>query len=288
MNAARAGRFGLPSETGRWRWAGLAAAAVCVGASGCALLGIQTASTEKVLAQKMVSDEQEVQLGLQVHEELTQQNVKYLKDPKVTAYVDGLVIKLAQNANADRPGIDWKWFVIDDPETVNAFATPGGRIYVYTGLLLAARNEAEVVGVLGHELGHVVERHSARQLVAAKGFDTVAAMALGQDPNDVAALVAGLAGKGGMLAYGREMETEADRSGVKYAAAVNANPDALATFFELMQSRSDIPGRLVFLSSHPTHAQRVADIRANIAATGARGSELGTERLAAIKPLLKR
>jgi beta-barrel assembly-enhancing protease len=261
---------------------------LCLWLSGCAaLFGSSGRSVERTAAQLLVSDQQEAQLGLQVHDELVKQQVKFTQNPAVQQYVDGLVIKTARAANADRR-VDWKWFVIDDPKTVNAFATPGGRIYVYTGLLLAARNEAEVVGVLGHELGHVVARHTARQLVAAKGLETVAAMALGQRPNEIAALAASLAGKGAMLAYGRDMETEADEYGVKYAAINNYDPNGLATFFEAMQGKGDLPGFLVFLSTHPTHAQRVSDIRRQIAKTGARGSELGADRLAAIQAALKK
>lgn len=252
--------------------------------SGCAAFRTrEVAGIERVAAQVLVSDAQETQLGLQVHEELVKEQVKFVTNPKVTQYVDGLVIKVAKVANADRHNVKWEWFVIDDMKTVNAFATPGGRIYVYTGLLAAARNEAEVVGVLGHEIGHVIARHSARQLVAAKGLETVAAMALGQKPNEVAGLAASLVGKGTMLAYGREMEIEADEFGVKYASAVNSDPNGLATFFEMMQSQGDTPAALVFLSTHPTHADRIAYIRQYIAKIGARGSDLGTDRLKAIQ-----
>ncbi len=274
--------------TNRRTWVGALVVLAGLGSTGCAtLFGSSGRGMDTAAAQILVSDQQESALGLQVHDELLKQHVKFLSNPAVQSYVDGLVSATSRAANADRPGVDWKWFVIDDPNTVNAFATPGGRIYVYTGLLLAARNEAEVMGVLGHELGHVVARHTARQLVAAKGLELVAAMALGQRPNEVAALAAALAGKGAMLAYGRDMETEADEYGVKYSAANNYDPNGLATFFEAMQAKGDTPAVLVFLSTHPTHAQRVSDIRARIAATGARGAEVGAERLRAIQAKLK-
>ncbi|MBL8951527.1 MAG: M48 family metalloprotease [Myxococcaceae bacterium] len=254
---------------------------------GCATLFPQAAPIEREVAKALVTDEQESQLGLQVHQELQKENVKFHANPKVQAYIDGIARKLVGGPDRDRPGVKWQLFVIDEGKTANAFATPGGRIYVYSGLLLAARNEAEVAGVLGHEMGHVVARHTARQLVTAKGLEVVSGMALGQAPNEIVALTAALAGKGTMLAYGREMEREADTLGVKYSAAAGYNPDALATFFEMLQSKGDVPELLAFLSTHPPSAERVRNIRATIAQTGAKGSDLGADRLAAIQAELK-
>ena len=264
------------------RFLSLAAAA-----SGCAVLFPQAAPVERAVASALISDEQEAQLGLQVHQELQKEQVKFSTNQTVIAYVDGIARRMIPAPDRDRPKVGWKLFVIDEGKTANAFATPGGRIYVYSGLLLAARNEAEVAGVIGHEMGHVVARHTARQLVAAKGFETAVAMALGKDPNDVVALTAALAGKGGMLAYGREMEREADDLGVKYAAAAGYNPDALATFFEMLASKGDVPELLQFLSTHPASSERVRNIRATIARTGAKGADLGADRLGAIQAELR-
>ena len=208
--------------------------ALCIFASACTLT--QRRDTEKVIAQSLISDDQEFQLGLQVHEQLKKDNTKFLENPTVELYVESLARKMIAEANKERK-LDWKWFVIDDPATVNAFATPGGRIYVYTGLLLAAENEAEVIGVLGHEIGHVVGRHSARQLVASNGLQVVVDMALGKNGGEVAKLAAGLAGKGAQLAYGRDMELEADQYGARYASGAGYDPRGLATFFEKLKAK---------------------------------------------------
>ncbi|MBK7861936.1 MAG: M48 family metalloprotease [Archangiaceae bacterium] len=260
------------------------AAALC----SCATFFPQAAPVERTVAQALISDQEETQLGLQVHEQLTKESTKFLTNAKVSTYVDGIARRIVGGPDRDRANVPWKLFVIDDPKTANAFATPGGRIYVYTGLLLTARNEAEIAGVLGHEMGHVVARHTARQLVATKGIELAVGMALGREPNQIAALTAALAGKGTMLAYGREMEREADTYGVKYASAANYNPDALAQFFELLQSKGDTPELLAFLSTHPTSAERVKNIRATITQTGAKGTDLGADRLAAIRSEIAR
>jgi beta-barrel assembly-enhancing protease len=236
---------------------------------------IQRQDTEKALAQVLVSDEQEFQLGLQVHEELQKQNTKFTENPALRAYVQTLALKLIGQADRERK-LDWRWYLIDDPNTINAFATPGGRIYIYTGLLLAAESEAEVLGVLGHEIGHVVARHSARQLVAAKGLETVAAMALGKSSGDVAQLAAGLAGKGAMLAYGRDMELEADQYGARFSSGAGYNPRGLATFFEKLKAKyGDTGPVLQMFSTHPSNSERISRILAYIGANGLNGTEEG-------------
>jgi beta-barrel assembly-enhancing protease len=254
---------------------------LCVTLSGCSL--IQRQNSEKAVASVLVSDSQESALGLQVHEELKTQNTKFLNNAKVEAFINNLAQKLMPQAAADRQ-LEWMWFIIDDPKMVNAFATPGGRIYVYTGLILAARNEAEIVGVLGHEIGHVVARHSARQLVAAKGLETVAAMALGKDSSDVAQLAAGLAGKGAMLAYGRDMELESDTYGVRYANGAGYNPKALADFFETLKAKKGVaPEFMTWFSTHPSDDSRIAKINKLIAVNGYNATNMGGPTLAEIK-----
>lgn len=254
--------------------------------SACSLT--QRRDTERSIAGALISDEQEFQLGLQVHEQLKQENVKFLENPKVELYVEALARKLIEHANKDRR-IEWKWFVIDDAETVNAFATPGGRIYIYTGLLLAAETEAEVVGVLGHELGHVVGRHSARQLVAAYGLQTVASMALGQDAGDVAKVTAGLLGKGSLMAYGRDMELESDQYGARYASAAGYDPRGLAAFFEKLRAKyGDTGPVLTWISTHPSNTERITKVNELIAAENLRGSEQGVETLKAIQAELRK
>ena len=248
----------------------------------------QRRTTEKEIAQTLISDQQEFELGFQLHEELKKENVKFLQSPQVELYVEKLVGKLTAEADKERK-LEWRSFVIDDPKTVNAFAAPGGRIYVYTGLLLAADNEAEVVGVLGHELGHVVGRHAGRQLVATYGLQTVIGMALGKQSNEIAQVAAGLAGKGAQLAYSRDMELEADQYGARYASALGYDPRGLATFFEKLRAQhGDTSGVLTWLSTHPANSDRINRVTQLIAAEGLTGTELGVAPLQAIKAELSK
>jgi beta-barrel assembly-enhancing protease len=126
--------------------------------------------------------------------------------------VRGVADRVITFGKRDRPEVQWQVNVIDDSKTVNAFATPGGYLYVYSGLIMAADNEAELAGVMAHETGHVVARHSARQMVDQYGLEAVSGMVLGKNPGLVGSIVGGVGQKGFMLANSRSDETEADPS----------------------------------------------------------------------------
>jgi len=244
----------------------------------------------RTAASIFISDEQESQLGLQVKQELeTKEKVKYVEDPAVVEYVRTVSTRILQQANKDRPGVKWTINVIDDPKTVNAFATPGGYLYVYTGLLLAADNEAELAGVMGHEAGHVVGRHSAQAMLLQYGQQAVIEAALGKDAGTVSQIAAGLAGNGAALKFSRDNETESDELGAKYISAVNYDPHGLSSFFQkLATQEGQTPGFFKFLSTHPTSADRVTHINQFITQNRLTGAELGADRLAAIKAKIRK
>ena len=261
--------------------------AVAASALAIAVLLSACLHSSEGVAKALVSDEQEKQLGDQVKQELDKQGTKYIKDPEVVGYVQGVAKKIFVSANKDRPGVDWHVYVIDDPKQVNAFATPGGNLFVYTGLLMAADNEAELAGVWGHESGHVVARHSARQMVDAMGAQTVIDMALGQNPNQLAELAATLAAKGALLSYSREDESAADEFGARYASAAGYDPHGLITFFQKLQKmEGDVPAFSKYLSDHPATADRITHLQQYIAEKKLGGTELGAERLRPIKQRL--
>jgi predicted Zn-dependent protease len=248
------------------------------------------AKAETSIAKALISDEQEEQIGEQMFQELQrgsaeQPPLKFSRDPEVTTYVTNLVTRLQPYTAKDRKA-EWKVHVIDDPKTVNAFATPGSHIYVFTGLLLAADTEAEVVGVMGHEMGHVVARHSARQMVNALGINAIAGLALGENPSMLAQLAASVAGNGTMLAHSRADENEADQYAVKYSSAAGYDPTGIATFFEKLRSQQggNTPRVLTWLSTHPAPADRIVRVNQTIQKLGLSGrGEVGAGRLEPIK-----
>jgi predicted Zn-dependent protease len=240
------------------------AAALCALAACSAR---QRIATETALAEALVSDEQEKQIGLAVRDDLEKKDqVRYLQDPTVTAFVKEISGKILPLAEKDRPGVTWTVAVIDDPKTVNAFATPGGYLYVYSGLLLAADDPAEVAGVLAHEAGHVVARHSARQMVNAMGIEAVTQIALGENAGGTAQLAAALAGKTLLLAHSRSEELEADEFGARYASAAGYDPRGIATFFQKLEAeQGKTPAILTWLSTHPPSAERIQKVDRYIA-----------------------
>jgi len=270
------------------RAAALALAALAAAQAGCS--GQQRIATETKLADILIPPSQEKQIGQQVKQQLEQeQHVRYVEDPVVTGYVMDVAGKILGFAKRDRPDVDWSVKVIDDPKTVNAFAVPGGYLYVYSGLLNAASDSAEVAGVLGHESGHVVARHSARQMVDTFGLQTLTSLALGQNPSVASKLAGTLAAQGALLAYSRADESEADEYGARYASAAGYDPHGIATFFEKLEKEGGKqPGWATYLSTHPATPDRIKKVNAYIEAhhLGGTGGRNGAD-LARVKERLK-
>jgi predicted Zn-dependent protease len=244
-----------------------------------------TRRLETDVAEALVSPEQENQIGLQLKNELdTKEGVVYLGDPTVVEYVRGVANNVIQFGRRDRPEVTWQVFVIDDSKTVNAFATPGGYLYVYRGLLETAQNEAELAAVMAHETGHVVARHAARNMVAEYGVDAVASLAGGNNPGLLTKLTTTIAGQGLLLSHSRADETEADEYGARYASAAGYDPRAFSAFFtRLQQSEGRTPAALTYLSDHPATGDRIVHINQFIAANNLVGTNLGAEPYARMR-----
>ncbi|MBJ6759541.1 M48 family metalloprotease [Myxococcaceae bacterium JPH2] len=253
--------------------------------SGCTK---QRIGAEKAIASVVVSPQQEEQIGQQVKQELEQkEKIQYVQDPAVVEYVRQLSAPILAQASKERPDVKWKVNVINDPKTVNAFATPGGYLYVYTGLLLAADTEAELAGVMAHEAGHVVARHSARAMVNQYGLQAISQMALGNNPGAAAQIASQLVTGGTMLAHGRSEESEADTYGARYASGAGYDPHGLITFFQKLQAeQGKTPAVMKWLSTHPTNEQRIADLNKYIAQNRLTGANNNPGQLPAIKKKL--
>lgn len=262
---------------GRWGTIAIAAAlAVPLGLGGCSRKQRVKAETE--VAKALIDEKQLDQLGMRMHQQMEQEGLDYLQDPVVNRYVEQVASRIFAQADEDRPDVEWHVHVVQDPKTVNAFATPGGHIYVTTGLLQAADSEAELAAILGHEAGHLAAYHPSRRLVATLGLQTVAQLALGQDPNMLAAIAANVAGQGLLLAHSRADEHEADDYGVRYTAEAGYDPRALARFFEeLKKKQGSVPGVLQYLMTHPTPEERIARVRGQIDRQNVRGGALDRE-----------
>jgi predicted Zn-dependent protease len=220
----------------------------------------------------LVSEAQEIAMGQEADKEAVATYGLY-PDPKVQAYVDELGKRLA--ATSERPGLPWSFKVVDDP-AVNAFALPGGFIYVTRGIMTYLRSEAELVAVLGHEIGHVTGRHSASQM--SKQQLAMGGLILGMAVKPELQRFGGLAQQGlGLLflKFGRDDESQADELGLRYMTRESYDPREMIEVFGVLDrvTRAEGGGRMPdWLSTHPSPGNRLTRIQGEIAATGASGT----------------
>lgn len=155
----------------------------------------------------------------------------------------------------------YRWLVKQD-DTVNAFAMPGGIIVVHTGLLRQAGDPGELAGVLAHEVQHVEQRHSLRQMISSLGWGALVGVTIG----DISAVAAMMAHQAGTLYFSRDMEEEADRLGLLALQRAQIRPDGMLRFFQELddKDKASVPG---WISSHPQTAARAQQIESLIAAT---------------------
>ena len=150
----------------------------------------------------------------------------------------------------------WEMHIIDDPQTLNAFATPGGYIYIYTGLINYLDDASSLAGVMGHEIAHSDERHSSKQLQKNVGVSVVLGILLGDDLQAIQNLTANLLA----LSFSRSDETDADNQSVEYLCETDFLADGAAFFFEKIEAEGgSTPPE--FLSTHPSPDRRVENIR---------------------------
>ncbi len=216
----------------------------------------------------LVSPSDEAKMGLSAFEQIKKQE-KISTNPALNARIQTIGKRIAVSVGREIPNAQWE-FVVFDSATVNAFALPGGKVGVYTGLIKLAASDDEIAIVMGHEIAHVTSRHGAErtsQNYAIVGVGLIAAIGMETQHVDPAkrnlALAAyGLgATVGYMLPYSRLHESEADSVGLRFAAGAGYDPRAGATFWRKMaaQGGSKPPE---FLSTHPSDATRIANLQA--------------------------
>lgn len=208
----------------------------------------------QVVQLSSMSDRQEVELGKQINDQVTQE-VRILRNAEVTNYVDQIGQRLA--AKSERPNLPYTFQVVDD-DGINAFATAGGFVYVNKGLLKTADNEAQLASVIGHEIGHITGKHALKQmkeaavaqgLLGATGLSKSAAVQIGVE----------LALR---RPHSRRDEFDADRRGlINLSKAGYAQSEMVAFMQKLLNGKSSVP---TFLSTHPNTADRVAELKKQV------------------------
>ncbi|AGH98237.1 M48 family metalloprotease [Micavibrio aeruginosavorus] len=219
----------------------------------------------------LMSPQQEASVGAQEHEKVMKQYGGTVSDSALSAYVNRVGQKVA--ANTERPDVQYKFFVLDTP-VVNAFALPGGYVYVTRGILALANSEAELAAVLAHEVGHITGRHTAERyshgVVTSLGAAVLAAALDSQTAADAANVGSQLY----LSSYSRGQESQADDLGIRYLHRAGYDTGAMARFLTSLQMDSALDARLhgkggngesfSYFSTHPQTAERVANAR-NIA-----------------------
>lgn len=249
MNLRRSRRWSYP----------LVSVVVALGISANSLQPAQAISVFDLLRQGVqviqlsnISDRQEVEIGRQINQQLVNSEVKLYRNREVNRYVNEIGQRLAKTS--DRPNLPFTFQVVDD-DAVNAFATAGGFVYVNTGLLKAADNEAELASVIAHEIGHITGRHLVEQMrrtAIAQGISQAA----GLDSNAAVQIGVELALR---RPRSRQAELEADRSGLRNLGRAGYAQSAMVSFMKKLLRSGGSPPE--FLSTHPATSERIAALQ---------------------------
>lgn len=208
----------------------------------------------------------DVSLGKQVHDEIAgDPEFKILSEneyPEVYSYLYAMRDAILNSGEiAYKDEFEWKLHVVHDDKTLNAFATPGGYIYIYTGLIKFLDHADDLAGVLGHEMAHSDQRHTVRNLQKIYGVNILLSVALGQDPSTLETIAAQIAGTLAGLKFSREFEQEADEHSVEYLSHTQYACNGAALFFvKMTEDGNNAPPE--FLSTHPDPGNRIEDINA--------------------------
>ena len=255
----------------------LALLAAAVLAAGC---GTSVVNPVTGRAERTVMDEKdEIAEGRKAHES-TLKEYGVVNNPRLQAYVNDVGQRLAKQSH--RANLTWTFTVLDSPE-INAFALPGGYVYVTRGIMAYLDSEAELAGVIGHEIGHVTARHGAQRATRTQnaGFGVIAATVLGAvleaqglpGAGDVASQVSQGVAAGYVASYSRDQESQADELGAEYLARNQYNPQNMVDVIAVLKNQERYaaeqakaegraaPGGANWLSSHPSNDQRLADIK---------------------------
>ncbi len=221
----------------------------------------------------LFSEEDDIKLGKEIDEEIKAHPKEYPMlqgHQDIKDYVNGIGKYILQTS----PKIEYRnifpynFQVINDT-IVNAFCTPGGYIYVYTGLMKFLDNEASLAGVIAHEIAHAERRHMTQRLTSYYGVSLIFSIVLGNNPNSVAEIVANLFAGLGFLANSRADEEEADNFSIKYLSSTKYYPGAITFFFdkisEEQRRKGETPGGLDrLLSTHPLPQDRIDNVKAQL------------------------
>jgi predicted Zn-dependent protease len=216
-----------------------------------------------------LSPQQEVVIGRQATQKMAAQHGGLYPDQALQAYIDQVGGRIVQNSGASELPYPYEFHLLRDPQTINAFALPGGQVFITVGLLRRLKTEAQLAGVLGHEVGHVVARHGAEHL-AKQQLGSALVNAVGIAASDSpegarqAALVAQAVNQLVSLQYGREDELESDQLGFRFMTQAGYNPKGIIELMQVLASARQGGQSPEFFSTHPNPDNRLERLRSLI------------------------
>ena len=219
-----------------------------------------------VLAACGVSTQQEVELGTQYAQQINAQ-LPIVSDPELNRYINVLGDSIAKLS--DERNLDWRFYIVDSRE-VNAFAVPGGFIYVNRGLIERSRTLSMLAGVLGHEIGHVIERHSVEQMQKMQQAQLGVGLACVLTricQNQATGALIDIAGSAVFAKFSRDDEREADAVGIQYVTRAGIDPRGIPAMFRVLLDERNRQSSAVdgWFSTHPLEEERISETQAVIA-----------------------
>lgn len=240
---------------------------------GCATVPV---TGRKQLA--MVSNEEIIPMANQQYDQVLKEG-KISKDQAQTAMVKSVGVKIQKaveeymaekGLSNELSGFKWEFNLLDDPNTVNAWCMPGGKVAFYTGIMPICKDEAGVAVVMGHEVAHAIANHGRERmsqgLVAEFGLSTISA-AMNQNPGATTDLFMQAVGMGtqvGMLKFSRQHESEADKIGLIFMSIAGYDPNEAPKFWKRMAAMSGGTAPPEWLSTHPSNETRISDLKRDI------------------------
>lgn len=208
---------------------------------------------------------QEIALGLQAAPQMMQQHGGLANDERAQTFVDTVGNLLVQSSAAADTEWQYDFHLLRDPETINAFALPGGQVFITGALFNRLETEGQLAGVLGHEIGHVVARHGAQRIAKAELTEGLTGAVVVASGDARAAQVAQMVGQLVNMKYGREDELESDKLGVRFMVDAGYDPRAMIRVMEILRDAGGGGNQPEFFSTHPNPENRIARIEQAIA-----------------------
>lgn len=243
--------------------------AIVTAVFGCA--GIWACDENNNVVLFSISDD--VKLGQQVQAEIAADPAYKILSPteyaEAYAYLNAMRDEILNSGEiAYKEEFSWAMHIVHDDNVQNAFATPGGYIYIYTGLIKYLDHADDLAGVLGHEMAHADRRHTVRNLQKTYGVNILLSVVLGQEPGVLEEIAGQIAGTLAGLSFSREYEEEADEQSVEYLAHTQYACNGAAHFFIKMNEEGDGGQSPEFLSTHPNPENRIENINAKAQSLG--------------------